>query len=128
MVTVQCDACGLSFTINSNSCKVQKINVKDEKLVVSYFVCPKCDTPFIYAIKDEYILWGEEEIKRLKQEYSEALCLGNSYAINNLYWDIENLRKKISDQFAMLMEKHKRFLHLNVYDGALIYSKKKIKR
>lgn len=123
MAIVQCDVCGMNFAIRKDFCKVQEVFIKNEKMIVSYFICPKCDTPFIYSIKNKYIICGEQELERLYEEYSKATSSGDSFYVKSLDYDIWHLKKELAERFDTLMERYERFLHLDS-NGVLIYSKK----
>lgn len=74
---IQCDKCKQNFLLSSVKIDRADIRLKNQTLEVTYFRCVHCKEPYIICVEND-------EVRKLKSQYSEQMLNMRRYAINCL--------------------------------------------
>lgn len=103
---VKCDKCTEQFMLNSETIKERNITIAQEKLVLTYYACPKCGKEYDVMVDNEK---SKGYLARLTTELSTAAKAknrGHSIAFGKVSSKVSNLRRLLSVERNKLVKDH----------------------
>lgn len=73
---VKCDKCNKGFFLRSEDIKEANIEIKGQKLVISFFVCPRCNAVYKILIKDSMLISLMNDFQLTQQRAARLLSKG----------------------------------------------------
>ena len=64
---VRCDACHYGFVMDESPLQEQSVYINNVRLVVTYFLCPRCRKVYVVAIYDGWCLEFLEKYRKKMQ-------------------------------------------------------------
>lgn len=117
LISVQCDECKHQFILRDVDVNEAAVIVSGERLVLTYFTCPKCNKVYRVTLKDarydEIVVDIEKTKKRIQRTYGTnneelARMLYNTLQrkMNRLKVHTEKLDDRFSGTFTLVMSEN----------------------
>lgn len=103
-VNVICDDCGQHFVITA--VKDIELNVKDEQIILTYFMCPTCEKIYCVCIKNEEIKELEIDLDKANKRYKRNMRCRNLETIQVLLNSFIRKKERIKAKTEKLMDKY----------------------
>lgn len=116
---VQCDACHYGFVIDESPLQEQPVYINNVRLVVTYFLCPRCRKVYVVAIYDG---WCLEFLEKYRKKMQLVTKYQKKSDIMGAYWrgQASALAKQLQKRMQAL-QNHYTGLFTVIDDGELIY-------
>lgn len=101
---IVCDKC--SFEFNLKEMQEQKVNIKGNELLLTFFTCPKCNQIYKVTLDDEKSTELKEDLIKTLKRIRRNLGNNNIIFSDKLNSMLENKKKRLKKYMLSLNEKY----------------------
>ena len=105
MRTCMCDECGMSFTIDKMDVSKETMDNGQAVEVVS-FTCPKCDSRYIIAVRDEESTRLRDQLQKAQEDYKDSYEPGNEEKMRQAKKQVNFCKRQLMNYMNKLKKKY----------------------